>query len=356
MRTPISRHEQAVGVFLALVLLLLTLALVTTGRRVDVLDAFREGYLVQAAAEEGHGAVVGSPVKVRGVEMGSVTRVELIDDPAQPGRPVRLTFRLRREAAAFLQDETVAYIIEPPLGSGMPPFGTAAVELRSKGTRPLAARTTIRAEGEPSMVTTMAQMSRDVAAVRGELLKAIEEMGSSFANLRRLSEALVDGHGFAGKLVSDPSVAGDLEAMLRDARATAGDMRRLMGEMNRVTTQVPAVIQDARSLSRDGQHLMARLDASLDALPRLVASTERTLALTEELLGTLKRTAGYAPELARKVDVSLDETSRLVEAAQRNFILRSTLPDRPVLRTEAEVRPPALARPSPVSSAPSPPR
>ncbi len=346
MRTPISRHEQAVGIFLCLVLLLLTVALMTTGRKVDLLDAFREGYVVHAVAEEGHGAVAGSPVKVRGVEMGTVTAVDLIDDPTQPGRPVRLTIRLRREAAAFLQDETVAVIIEPPLGSGMPPFGTAAVELRSKGRGPLLSRATIRAEGEPSMVTTMAQMSRDVSAVRGELLKAIEEMGSSFANLRRLSEALVDGHGMAGKLVNDPAVASDLEGMLHDARAATGDMRRLVVEMNKVTTQVPAVLNDARGLSRDGQRLLGRLDSTLDALPRLVASTERTLAVTEELLGTLKRTAGYAPELARKVDVSLDETGRLIDAAQRNFILRSTLPDRPTVRTEAEVRPPALARPA----------
>jgi ABC-type transporter Mla subunit MlaD len=347
MRTPISRHEQAVGVFLALVLLLLTVALVATGRRIDLLDAFREGYLVHAVAEEGHGAAVGSPVKVRGVEMGSVTAVDLVDDPRQPGRPVRLTIRLRREAAAFLKDETVAVIIEPPLGSGMPPFGTAAVELRSRGQGPLLSHATIRAEGEPSLVATMGQMGQDMSTIRGELLKAIGEMGSSFANLRRLSEALVDGHGMAGKLVNDPAVASDLEGMLKDARAATGDMRRLVGEMNRVTTQVPAVLSDARGLSRDGQRLMARLDASLDALPRLVASTERTLAVTEELLGSLKRTAGYAPELARKVDLSLDETGRLVEAAQRNFILRSTLPDRPTVRTEAEVRPPALAPAAP---------
>lgn len=348
MRTPVSPQERATGLFLGVVLLMIVGSALATGYRIDILDVFREGFVVQAAASEGHGAVVGSPVKVRGVELGAVTRVELRNDPAFPGRPVWLTMRLHPSAEPFLSAGMEAIIVEPPLGSGMPPFGTAAVELRSeKGEEkqprtPLARRSILLARGEPSMVHTMALMADNVSALRTEMLKSIEEMGSTFSNMHHLTEALSRGEGVAGRLMTDRKLANDLDAMISDARATTTDMRRLVAEMSRVAQKFPEPLAEMRNLSRDGQKTLVRLDGTLDALPRLLASTERTLAASEELVANLRKTAGYAPELARKVDLSLEETSRLVEAAQKNFLLRNNLPQRPTIRTEAEVRPPAV--------------
>jgi phospholipid/cholesterol/gamma-HCH transport system substrate-binding protein len=354
MQTPITKFERATGVFITVVFALITLAILGAGHRTNIIDFFREGFILYAVAEEGHGAAVGSPVKVRGVEVGSVTRVELNNTPEHPDKPVRLTIRIQPQAAQFLKDRTVAVIIEPPLGSGMPPFGTAAVELRTAGGQALARRATIMAEGEESMVQTMAKMSRDVSAMRDQLLSSVSEMGSTFANMRRLTDSMVDGKGLAGRMLTDAQLASDLESTLRDARSATGDARRLMNDMGKATAQLPAVMSDARATTKDAQQMMAKLSASLESMPRLIASTERTLALTEDLMHSLRSTAGYAPELVRKVDVSLDETNRLVEAAQRNFILRSTLPDRVGVRTESVVRPPVVLPRGAPATAPAP--
>jgi hypothetical protein len=50
--------------------------------------------------------------------------------------------------------------------------------------------------------------------------------------------------------------------------------------------------------------------------------------------------ARFAPDLVRKVDASLDEAQRLLQAAQRNFLLRGSLPARLPRPTDAVVRPP----------------
>lgn len=353
MRTPITTFERATGIFLSIVLLFTVAAILAAGRRTEILDMFREGFVVYAVGAEGHGVAVGSPVKVRGVEVGTVTNVDLVHDPQHPDRPVKMTIRVQPRAAAFLGDETRAVVVEPPLGSGMPPFGTGAVELRTAGSRPLARRATLLAEGEESMVVTMSKMGRDMSAMRSQLTQTIDEMGTTFGNMRKLTEAMVDGRGVAGRVFSDGQLAGDLESMLRDARSATGDARKLMAALGKVTEQTPAVVQETRAATQDARKLMGKLDGAVEALPRLVASTERTLALTEELVKSLRSTAGYAPELARKVDMSLDETNRLVEAAQRNFLLRQTLPDRPGLRTDALVRPPVLLpSSSPAAGAP----
>jgi ABC-type transporter Mla subunit MlaD len=342
MRTPITRFERATGAFLVAVSLLLAIAALASGRLGELLDLWREDFTILAVAADGYGVAVGSPVKVHDVEVGAVTKVELLADPSHPETPVRITIRIRQHAAAFLHDKTTALIVMPPLGAGMPPFGTSSVELKSAGEGKLAERAVIPAEGQESMVMTMARLSHDVSAMRDELTHAIGEMGSTFTNLRKLTDSLASGKGVAGRMMNDESLADALSSTLADARAATKDTRRLIADAQKMTEKAPAVIDDARATSRDARELLAKLNAAVDELPRVMAATERTLSLAEDLTDKLRTAAGHAPELARKVDSSLDETNRLVEAAQKNFLLRSTLPDRVPLDTESAVRPPVV--------------
>jgi methyl-accepting chemotaxis protein len=109
-----------------------------------------------------------------------------------------------------------------------------------------------------------------------------------------------------------------------------------------VTKQLPAVVDDARDTSKDARALIAKLNETADSLPAMIAATERTLKLAEELTQTLRVAVSFAPDLARKVDTSIDEANRLVEAAQRNILLRGSLPERTPRKTETTVRPQAV--------------
>src|SRR4051812_23819113 len=136
MRTPITRIETITGVFIAIAMALLVIVLFVSVRTTGLLDMFRAGYVLTAVAEEGFGTTAGSPVKLRDVEVGSVTEVTLVDDPRWPGRPVRIRMQLQRAAARLLGNQTIAHIVRSPFGSGMPPFGTSSIELRSSGDTP----------------------------------------------------------------------------------------------------------------------------------------------------------------------------------------------------------------------------
>lgn len=340
MRTPVTRIERATGLFLLIVTMLGVLAVVGAGRRSEIVEVFRAGFVISAVTESAYGAAVGSPVKVHDVEIGSVTSVRLVDDPAHPGKPVRITMRLRSSAAKFLKDKTVAVVVEPPLGSGMPPFGTSSVLLRSAGDRPLLAGAVVQAEAQESMVATFAKMSRDVSEMRGQMNAAIGEMGSTFVNLRKLTDALAHGQGLAGRMMTEAQLADDLEGMLKEARAASIDARRAFSETERLTKEMSGFTKDARAATQQGVKVFTRVDHALDDVPKLLATTERTMALAEQLVIELRQATRTAPELARKVDVSVEEATRLVEAAQRNFLLRGALPERVTPRTETVVRPP----------------
>jgi methyl-accepting chemotaxis protein len=113
--------------------------------------------------------------------------------------------------------------------------------------------------------------------------------------------------------------------------------------MRTATARAPDLEKGAEQSADELRKTLVRVNQVLDSVPRIVATAERTLATTEELVEQLRVASSYAPELARKADVSIDETNRLVEAAQKNFLIRSTMADRNNPPTESEVRPPAIA-------------
>lgn len=343
MRTPLSRIETVTGAFLVVVAALLAAALFASARRTSLADLFRPGFPVVALSEDAYGATAGSPVKVRDVEVGSVTDVTLLDDPEHAGKPVRINIQIRPSAARFLGDKTVAHIIRPPFGSGMPPFGTSSIELRSGGTGPLTSSAVLVAEGEDSMIGTFAKLAGDVASIREQFVAALTELRTTLTNVRTLTEGVVAGKGLLGRALNDDAAAESLMKMLHTAGDATEDLRRVASDMKTAAAQAPALAEGAATSSEELKKTIARVNQVLDSVPRIVETAERTLATAEELAGQLRTASAYAPELARKVDMSIEETNRLVEAAQKNFLIRGTMPDRPELRTESEVRPPAVA-------------
>jgi ABC-type transporter Mla subunit MlaD len=356
MRTPISRVERSAGAFLVVTAIVGVVGLVGAARRIDVLDLFREGFVLYAVSDSGYGVAVGSPVRLRGVEVGTVMDLALVNDPGHPGRPVRLTIRVQDRSAPFLGDQTIAAIVEPPMGTGAPPFGTASVDLHPAGDKPLGRRAVILAEGQESMVNSMARMNHDVSALTERFMRTLAEMDKSFAAVRQLADSFESGGGVAGRLLHDPKMAEDLQGTFRQAKEVTAGARDLVASAQGITQRTGGLLDEAHAVSQSGKQTLAKADTALDLVPRLMASTERTLAASEELLKSLRGSAAAAPELLRKFDASLDETNRLVQAAQNSILFRSTMPDRPPLQTATEERPPVVAAPPspPPSSAGTP--
>lgn len=341
MRTPVTRFEKLTGAFLVATGLLLVVALAGAFRRQRFSDLFAEQFIVSAVADDAYGTAVGSPVKLHDVEIGSVQAVELDEEPAHPGKSVKIRMAIQPRAARFLRDRTIARILRAPFGSGMPPFGTSSIELVAEGTAQLAPNATIEALGEESLIATMLSMRRDFEGLRDKATPMLDRLSAALDDVHVITTAIARGDGFAGRMLNDARTADDLSSMLRDAKSVTGDLKGMTAALKVAVAKAPALAEGAEETSREVQKTLARVNALLETMPRIVATMDRTLAAAEELTANLRTASTAAPDLARKVDVSIDETNRLVEAAQRNFLLRATLPDRPTPRTEAEVRPSA---------------
>jgi phospholipid/cholesterol/gamma-HCH transport system substrate-binding protein len=112
-RSTVVRHEAAVGGFVVLSSALLMGGLAIKGTRVGF--GAREAVF---KADAGHDLKKGAPVKVRGIEVGEVSRVEL-----QKDNSVEIGVKIFPDYRDNIRSDAIATIIEPPL------FGASSVEL-----------------------------------------------------------------------------------------------------------------------------------------------------------------------------------------------------------------------------------
>lgn len=329
-----TTKSKKVAAFFAVAAILIALTRLYPERGLGLFD---DGAVFYAISPDAYGTVKGSPVRVHGVEVGVVTAVELVQSGAGPNTtPVRIAMRISEHGASFLKERTVAHVERVHMGTGVPPFAKPPIELWTEGDAPLPVGSVLETIGDETMVESFAKLSRDVGAVR----KQLQDLSGLFDDARVIAKALAGGEGAAGKLLHDPATAESLTGMLRDARATTTSLSKLVDDARALSDKAPPLIAEMRGMSQEGRKAMEGMNRAAGDLPRLLKAVERTLKLAEELAGNLRTASVYAPELARKVDASIEETNRLVDAAQRSVILRSTLPEREYPRTESEVRPP----------------
>jgi ABC-type transporter Mla subunit MlaD len=333
MSQPQKRTSRRAAAFIAVAVILVAVALLRSGR---VVETFGDGFVLYAASSDAFGTVKGSVVRVYGVEVGAVSSVDLVRDPERPDKPVRITIRVSPYGASFLKEHTVAHVERVHMGTGVPPFAKPPIELWTEGTARLPAGSIIETVGEETMVESFASLSRDVGAVR----KRLDQLSDVFDDARTITRALAGREGVAGRLIHDPETADSLTHMIGDARKTTAAMQRLVEDARALSDKAPPLLADMKGMSEEGRRVLTGMGRAVDDLPRMLKAAERTLKLAEELVVNLRAASVYAPELARKVDTSIEETNRLVDAAQRSVILRSTLPERRMPRTESEVRPP----------------
>jgi len=334
MRTALNRIERVTGIFVVLALLLLVAALVIGGGRSGMAGLVAKSFVLYVVAPEGYGVQAGSPIHLYDVKIGAVSKVEIIRDPAYPKHPVRMTIEIDPAMAPMLhQDAKVA------LEAGMPPFTVAVLKLDTHAGPPLPANTTLIAERRASLVTAL-MSNADV--ISRDVHKILVQSEIALTNIAQITKKLNDGESVASRVLTDPELGSDMATAFGDARAATADAKRMMASVSTAAEQAPATVNDVRALTSDARATTASVREGIDDARRVVASVERTLRLVEQMAVSLRTTASYAPELARKADTSLEESKRLVEAAQRNIFIRGNLEPRSPARTQARVRPPAV--------------
>ena len=341
MRTPLTWIEKVVGLFVVLILALFAAALFYTAQR-HRLFQLKRPFEVFANYDKGYGLKVGAPVVINDVDGGVVTDVKLVraervqvvnEEQKKLGTLVRVTIRVEDDFAEFLGYRTKANVVRPPIGS-------SSIELLSEGPPgSLRLGATIESMVEESLFEKLAKVRDDIFAVREQILRTLQDLQKIIENVRITTDALARGEGTIGRAIEDPAMSEDVAASIREARAMIEHLRAVAENANGASGRIPAISREAQGLVEDARAAVRKVDASLAELPAIVSSLERVLAEVEKIAANFREASGGAPELVRKADRGLLEANRLIQAAQKNFLIRGGLPERRPPESGAEIPP-----------------
>lgn len=258
-----------------------------------------ETFVVEADFDFVGNLSAGAPVKVAGVKVGRVDRVSFlggrIDERAKRRVYVRVRMEVEKRARMVVRTDSRVFInTQGMLGEQyveIEPGNPDAADSREweAGMPPL------RGEDPPRVDLLMARTYTLLDAAvrlleeeRPALVKGLRETASllEFAN-RQLG---AHPESIARMLDSGSELLGEATKSMRTANAVLGDGREL------------------RALLQSVQHLTGVLD---ERLPRLLDTTEKTLAETREL------TRLVGPRERDRLFASLDRAERLTDLAEQ---------------------------------------
>jgi phospholipid/cholesterol/gamma-HCH transport system substrate-binding protein len=309
--------ELPVGAFIALALLVLAVGIMAVGGESRVFSR-KAHYSARFASVEG--LRIGSPVKMAGVQVGTVADILLPTDPHAAGIDVRLG--VERAYAGRVRQGSEAAIRYLQWLSGekfveIVPGDPAKAALPEEALIPTMQETQILEQGEDiaenlnditvSLKAILEPMQRGEGLL-GQMLKdpnfgkeGLAAMKGALVNLEVLTDRLRRGQGFAGKLFFDPALGSkaddltnaisDLAAVMKSLRENKGALGDLLAEGGSSDRAVEDLQAAAASLRKTAEAI-ERGDGLLGRLLHDEAYSEKVATSLADTLGNLAEITG----------------------------------------------------------------
>lgn len=264
---------------------------------------FGNSYLVNARFEEAGGLSSGNPVRLKGVNVGTVESVRL-DQAAQ-----RVNARLRIEGDIRIPEGSHARV------SGFSGFGGVRINIipGPRENPPLEPGATLMGPPEGSVLDRLTDQAPAIASKADSLLTntnlTMAEVSEQFRNPESdLRRTLASVRAFTADLESVTEAEKEnIRALLQNLRQVSSDLKAFTGENG-----------DSLDVA------VRRVNQSLDRLNRGLASFERTSAALDTITTKLNQGHGTAgrllndPGLYMKLDSTASQTNRLLRDFKEN--------------------------------------
>ena len=315
-----SSRDVTVGAFTALAVIVLALAVMAVGGE-SRLFSRKVRFFANFASSDG--LVVGSPVKISGVTVGTVAEILLPTDPHANGIEVALGVergyapRIREGSQVslrFLQYLSGEKFVE------VSPGDPALAALPPGATIPTAEGSKLLEQGE-DIADNLNDITVSLKEILGPLQRGegllgqalhdpnfgkegLQAIRQSAENVEALTSRLKAGQGLAGRLLFDPAMTpradelgraiGDLSAAIRrlnEGEGAAGDLLAKDGRSKQILDDLSASAATLRRVSE-------RLDDQKGLLGKLLNDQE----YSEKLATDLRTTVEHLNSVMAKID------------------------------------------------------
>lgn len=221
--------EQKVGLFFVIGVILMMVAVeLTVGT-----GLLKEQYHLYVNYDDVAGLNPGDPVRVAGVEMGSVDEITITPEHVRVRLRLDEEAEVRRNSVARLDFQALsgARFISISLGSPDAPVLKEGDTIHGERTADLAEMID-QLEDVGRSVTELAEsLNRNQDELLRNINELIEENRSALtlvaSNLASITEKLDRGEGTVAKLINDPALYEEAERLLVQANRVLGDLRQV---------------------------------------------------------------------------------------------------------------------------------
>jgi phospholipid/cholesterol/gamma-HCH transport system substrate-binding protein len=265
-------------------------------------------YTIRAKFANAGGVVEGSPVRVAGLPVGSVTKIQFI------GPDVHMDLELRKDNMERVRDSSRATvgsvsllgegavdISASTIGQPIPPWGYVQ-------TGPAAAQisdvTTQAAKGIEELTALITDMRSGKGTV-GKLMtdeQLYGELREMTAAARQVTDNLNRGKGTLGELLNNPESARQLEASMRNLTAITDKINKGQGSLGQLMND-PTLAKNVTDVTGNLNRLTSNLNQGRGTAGKLLTDDvlyQRFNAVTtnlETLLTNLNKGQGTAGKL-----------------------------------------------------------
>lgn len=330
MQSKVVKNEILVGVFIAIGVLLAAVWATQRSRDKGLLDTHRIVFEV----EHGSGLEPGAPVLMKGVEVGSIGDVQLVE-----GLKVRVTCNITPRFAPFVSEDTEAFVVEPAF------LGATTVDLRPGKGEPASNDQIVKGSIDKGFSDRLESLESNVDAVVAKVDTVVERADEALVQINDISRRVKEGDGLVAQLINDPKLAEDTKVVIKDMRHIveevsegkgalamaindedfAKDLKSTAEDVREVTTDVSegkgslgrlvkdaALVDESTSLIKDMRGSLSKLNELNDLAKTSMGKVESLLATTE---GAVKKIDGLVGD-AGGVTAELTDTLRRVNKGE----------------------------------------
>lgn len=224
------------------------------------------------------GLKAGAPVRVAGVEVGSVSNLEFVGERVEVQMEIKEEHRSRittesraKLGSVSLLGESAVDITASTRGTPIPEWGYVASEPAAASLADMTARASAGIEEATALL-------RDIRAGRGTIGKfftdeaVYRELERFIVSAEQVTNQINRGRGTLGRLTNDPRLYENLDASVRNLNAVIDKVRSGEGSLGRLVND-PALANSLTTTSKNIEGVTERLNKGEGTAGKLLTDT-----------------------------------------------------------------------------------
>jgi phospholipid/cholesterol/gamma-HCH transport system substrate-binding protein len=321
-------HE-AVGALVLVTVLLFVMALMQAGHIREWFDPAATVRVI-LPAEGVFGLTEGARVEILGTKAGDVRKIVL--DPKQTlhaeiaVRNAMLAF-VRRDSHAIIRKQfgvAGASYLEITRGSGAPLDPDYAVLTAIAEQAPTDAASQLIAEIRSRVVPIIEDAQAAIqlfTALARSVQGSMDSVQHVLTDLHTITGRLERGEGSVGRLLTEDTLARDLETILDQSRADMQKLGAILTTMEEAVRHAPALTATLNKYAGDIPQLAKRVDAILEPLQKVLEDLRRTTPELPRITKSMADTTQGLPLLVLQTEQSLDSLEKLLRQLRSHWLL-----------------------------------